>query len=61
MAQYATRFAMMVRNVSITYRNTYAMTLPGFIPEIGDMLGQTKQGGVFAPGLDFAFGMQGDS
>ncbi len=61
MAQYATRFAMMVRNVSITYRNTYAMTLPGFLPEIGDMLGQTRRGGMFAPGLDFAFGMQGDS
>lgn len=61
LAQYATRFAMMVRNVSISYRNTYAMTLPGFLPEVGDMLGQKKSGGIFAPGLDFAFGLQSDS
>ncbi|MGN0035866.1 MAG: cell surface protein SprA [Bacteroidaceae bacterium] len=60
MAQYAARFLMMVRNVSITYRNTYAMTLPGYMPEVGDMLGQKRQGGLFAPGLDFAFGMAGD-
>lgn len=59
-AQYATRFAMLVRNVSISYRNTYAMGLPGFMPEVGDMLGQRKSNGIFAPGLDFAFGMQND-
>ena len=58
--QYAARFTMLVRNVSITYRNTYAMTLPGYMPEVGDMLGQKKIGGMFAPGLDFAFGMQGE-
>lgn len=60
LAQYASRFAMSVRNISVTYRNTYAMTIPGYIPEVGDMLGQNKQGGIFAPGLDFAFGMQGN-
>ena len=59
--QCVTRFAMMVRNVSVTYRNTYAMTLPGYMPEVGDMLGQKKTGGVMAPGLAFAFGMTGDS
>ena len=59
--QYSARFAMMIRNVSVSYRNTYAMTLPGFMPEVGDMLGQTKQNGVFVPGLDFAFGLSGDS
>ena len=58
-AQSAARVAMMVRNVSITYKNTYAMTLPGFQPEIGDMLGQTRGSSGFAPGLDFAFGMTG--
>lgn len=58
--QYATRFAMMIRNFSISYRNTYAMGLPGFMPEVGDMLGQGRNSGLFAPGLDFAFGMQND-
>jgi len=56
----AARFLMMVRNVSISYRNQYAMTLPGFIPRVGDMLGQ-KTGSVMSPGLDFAFGFMGDS
>lgn len=58
--QYVTRFAMMLRNVSVTYRNTYAMSLPGFKPEVGDMLGQKKLDGVFSPGLDFAFGLTGN-
>lgn len=60
-AQSTARFAMMVRNVSVTYKNTYAMSVSGFRPEIGDMLGQTRGGGGFAPGLDFAFGMTGES
>ena len=60
-AQHAARFAMMARNISITYRNTYAMTLPGYLPEVGDVLGQKRAGGMFAPGLDFAFGVTGDS
>lgn len=61
LGQYASRFAMSVRNISITYKNTYAMTLPGFRPEVGDMFGQKKYGGFLAPGLDFAFGFTGDS
>ena len=59
-AQSAARFLMMVRNVSITYRNQYAMSLPGFMPNIGDAFGQ-RTGGGMAPGLDFAFGLTGDS
>ena len=59
--QGATRFLMMVRNVSVSYRNTYAMSLPGFLPNVGDMLGQRTGGGMMSPGLDFAFGMTGDS
>jgi cell surface protein SprA len=61
LAQYAARLAMSVRNVSLTYKNTYAMTLPGFRPEAGDLFGQKKRGGMLAPGLGFAFGMTGDS
>ena len=59
-AQVIARGAMMVRNFSISYRNTYAMSVPGFIPSVGDAFGQGKNGGIFAPGLDFAFGIQGD-
>ncbi len=58
-AQSAARFLMMVRSIGITYRNQYSMTLPGFIPNIGDAFGQ-RTGGVLAPGLDFAFGLTGD-
>ena len=56
----ATRFLMMIRNVSVSYRNTYAMSLPGFMPNVGDMLGQGTGGGL-KPGLDFAFGFIDDS
>lgn len=59
-AQVIARAAMMVRNFSISYTNTYAMSVPGFIPSVGDAFGQGKNGGIFAPGLDFAFGLQGD-
>ena len=58
--QAGARFLMMLRNVSVSYRNTYALALPGFMPSVGDMLGQKKVGGVFAPGLDYAFGFVGD-
>lgn len=60
-AQYAARFGMMLRNVSISYRNTYNLALPGFMPNVGNMLGQGKLDGVFAPGVDFGFGFVGDS
>lgn len=57
--QLASRLAMMVRNVSINYRSSYQLTLPGFLPSVGDAFGQKKVGQM-APGLDFAFGMVGD-
>ena len=59
-AQSAARFAMMVRNISITYRNTSSMALPGFMPNIGDAFGQRHGMNAMAPGLDFAFGLTGD-
>lgn len=58
--QLASRLAMMVRNVSINYRSSYQLTLPGFLPSVGDAFGQKKVGQM-APGLDFAFGMVGDN
>ena len=58
-AQCVARGLMLVRNVSLSYRNQYSMYLPGFMPEVGDMFGQTG-GSVMSPGLDFAFGFVGD-
>ena len=60
-AQVVARVAMMVRNVSISYRNQYSMALPGFMPTIGDAFGQTRSTGLLSPGLDFAFGLVDDS
>ena len=59
-AQAATRVLMLLRNASISYKNTYALTLPGFKTEIGDAFGQKGVNGMLSPGLDFAFGMVGD-
>ena len=59
-AQHLARLMMMVRNVSVSYRNQYSMSLPGFMPNVGDAFGQ-RTGSVLAPGLDFAFGLTGDS
>ncbi|MDR0989509.1 MAG: cell surface protein SprA, partial [Prevotellaceae bacterium] len=58
--QHAARLAMSVRNAGITYKKSYAMTLPGFRPDVGDLFGQKRNGGVWAPGLDFAFGLTDD-
>ena len=60
-AQAGARFLMMLRNASISYRNTYALALPGFMPNVGDMLGQHRSPSGFTPGLDFAFGFVSDS
>ena len=54
-AQYAARFLMMVRSVSVTYSNKFNLSVPGFLPSVGDILGQ-RGGGTMAPGLAFAFG-----
>ena len=59
--QYATRFAMSVRNVSVRYKTTKSLSLPQFVPEIGDIFGQSTHYDVLAPGLDFAFGFTDES
>ena len=58
-AQSIARLLMMVRSINISYRHQYSMLLPGFLPNVGDMLGQ-HTGGVMSPGLDFAFGTISD-
>ena len=60
-AQTVARLLMSVRNVTLSYRNQYAMALPGFMPNIGNAFGQTRGDNLMAPGLDFAFGLSGDS
>lgn len=59
--QAGARLAMMVRNVSVSYRNTYTLSMSGFMPEVGDMLGQrmTSNNG-FAPGVGFGLGLVSD-
>ena len=59
-AQVIARGLMLVRNVSLSYRQQNAMAIPGFMPMAGDVFGQ-KRDGVLTPGLDFAFGLTGDS
>lgn len=59
-AQCIARGLMLVRNASFTYRDQYSISLPGFMPEVGDFFGQ-KRGDIMSPGLDFAFGFVDDS
>ncbi len=58
--EYASRFAMMVRNISASYKNQYSLTLPGFMNNVGDVFGQKNVADAMSPGLDFAFGFIGD-
>ena len=57
--QYLARFAMMLRNVNVQYKQTSSMTLPSFTPNVSDILGQSTATSSLSPGLDFAFGMPG--
>ncbi|MBQ5839752.1 MAG: cell surface protein SprA, partial [Bacteroidaceae bacterium] len=61
-AQAGTRLAMMLRNVSVSYRNSYNLAMAGFRPDAGDMFGQRMTSNYgFAPGVDFGFGFVGDN
>lgn len=57
--EYATRFAMSTRSVSVRYRNSSGLTLPLFRNDIGNVFGQSTSYGPMSPGLDFAFGFSG--
>lgn len=59
--EYALRFVLSPRNISVRYRNTRSMTIPLFAPEIGNIFGQSKSYGPMSPGLDFAFGFTDES
>lgn len=58
---HAVRFAMMPRSASVRWRNTKSMSIPLFMPEIGNVFGQSRSYGPMAPGLDFAFGFNDET
>ncbi len=59
--EYALRFVMSPRSVSVRYRNTGSLSLPLFRPDIGNIFGQSQHYGPMSPGLDFAFGFTDES
>ena len=60
-ADYATRVLLMPRNFSFKWRQSHSMNLPLFIPDVGDVFGQSRNYGPMSPGLDFAFGFTDES
>ena len=60
-AQYATRLLMSPRSGAVRWRSVNSLSLPLFMPQIGDVFGQSKSYGPMAPGLDFAFGFTDES
>ncbi len=61
LAQYTCRFLMSVRSINVRYKDTRSLSIPQFIPEVGDIFGQNSHYDVMAPGLDFAFGFTDES
>ena len=59
-AEVGARGLMCLRNFNVSYRNNNQLSLPGFMPNIGNVFGQSRLGGMFVPGLDFAFATAGD-
>ena len=59
-AQYLTRLLISVKSVNVKWRQTQSLSIPQFVPDIGDIFGQSTHYDVMAPGLDFAFGFVGE-
>lgn len=59
-AEVGARGLMSLRNFNMSYRNNNQLSLPGFMPNIGNVFGQSRLGGMFVPGLDFAFATAGE-
>lgn len=53
------RVAMLIRSISINYRQGNSMLIPSFKNE-ALLFGQSNAGGLISPGLDFAFGFAGE-
>ena len=60
-AEYTSRLLMSLRNVSLRWKYTTTLSIPQFKPEIGDIFGQSTRYDAMSPGLDFAFGLVGQS
>ena len=60
-AEYTTRVLMSLRSLNVRWKKTTSLSVPQFIPEIGDIFGQSTRYDVMSPGLDFAFGLAGQS
>lgn len=56
LGEYSARALMMFRTFRIQYSGTDGMMLPGFMPDIGDWIGQGPTSAGDAPGWGFAFG-----
>ena len=56
LGEISVRFLMLVRRLSVMYKETNSLVIPGFNSEAGFM-GQQEVDNAFAPGFDFAFGM----
>ncbi len=59
-AEVGARGLMSLRNFNVSYRNNNQLSLPGFMPNIGNVFGQSRLGAMFVPGLDFAFATAGE-
>ncbi|MDR0733178.1 MAG: cell surface protein SprA [Dysgonamonadaceae bacterium] len=59
--QYAARGLMAIRSFGFSYNTGTDMMLPNFQPHAGNFFGQTATPFGTAPGLDFAFGLVGES
>ncbi|MBO4956168.1 MAG: cell surface protein SprA, partial [Muribaculaceae bacterium] len=60
-AQYATRFLMMTRSATVRWNDTRSLSIPLFMPDVGNIFGQSRSYGPMSPGLDFAFGFVDES
>ncbi|MCQ2250869.1 MAG: cell surface protein SprA [Bacteroidales bacterium] len=58
-SDYLTMALLSIRNVSISYKNQRANTLPGFDPD-SRLLGMDKSGGYWAPGFGYIMGLNDD-
>lgn len=57
--QLSLRFLMMIRRVSVSYKETNSILLPGFMNDVV-FFGQSSVNKVLSPGLDFSFGIPGE-
>lgn len=57
-AAYSVRGLMSIRSITIDYTNRKETNIAGYLPNVGDALGQKNGENGMAPGLGFAFGFE---